>query len=233
MKNEIILLVEDESKVADFIKKGLYEYDYEVDIAYDGVMGKNMALSKEYDLIILDVNLPLLNGYQLCKIIRDFKKEVPILMLTALGNITQKTLGFEAGADDYLLKPFIFKELLLRINALIKRSQVNQPFANNELIMIADLEINRDAKTVTRGGKTIDLTAKEFSLLEYLAINKDKVVSKAEIAENIWDITFDTKTNTIEVYINFLRKKIDSNFEHKLIHTRVGLGYIIKSVEDL
>ena len=233
MQNNKLLLVEDESKVADFIKKGLIEYDFEVDIAYDGVIGKNMALSNHYDLILLDVNLPLLNGYQLCKIIRDFKNNIPILMLTALGNINQKVQGFEAGADDYLLKPFEFKELLLRIKALINRSQKIQNPTTNDLIIIADLEINCGGKTVTRGGKTIDLTAKEFSLLEYLAINKDKVLSKAEIAENVWDISFDTKTNTIEVYINFLRKKIDANFEHKLIHTRVGLGYLIKSTEEI
>ncbi len=224
-----LLLVEDELKVANFIKKGLNEYDYEVDIAIDGIEGKNMVLSMDYDLFILDVNLPLLNGFELCKFIRQFKSDKPILMLTALGSINQKVLGFESGADDYLLKPFEFKELLLRINALIIRSQRNQSQVSNELIHIADLEINRDAKTVTRGNKTIDLTAKEFALLEYLAINEGKIVSKAEIAENVWDVMFDTKTNTVEVYINFLRKKIDANFDNKLIHTRFGLGYTFLS----
>jgi two-component system copper resistance phosphate regulon response regulator CusR len=232
MQHNKLLLVEDENKVADFIKKGLTESDYEVDIALDGVIGKNKSLSHLYDLIILDVNLPLLNGYQLCKIIRDSGSNVPILMLTALGNLNQKILGFNAGADDYLLKPFEFQELLIRIKALIKRTQITQNPANNELIIIDDLQINPDAKTVTRGDKTIELTAKEFSLLEYLALNKGKVISKAEIAEKVWDITFDTKTNSIEVYINFLRKKIDAEFEHKLIHTRVGLGYTLISNND-
>jgi two-component system, OmpR family, copper resistance phosphate regulon response regulator CusR len=229
MQNNKLLLVEDESKVADFIKKGLAEFNYNVDIALDGVVGKNKALSHVYDLIILDVNLPLLNGYQLCKIIRESGNNVPILMLTALGNLNQKVLGFEAGADDYLLKPFEFQELLIRIKALIKRAQKTQYPVNNELIIIDDLEINRDAKTVKRGDKTIELTAKEFSLLEYLALNKGKVISKAEIATKVWDINFDPKTNSIEVYINFLRKKIDSDFEHKLIHTRPGHGYTIIS----
>ena len=231
LKNKL-LLVEDELKVANFIKKGLNEYDYEVDIATDGVVGKNMALAIDYDLFILDVNLPLLNGYELCKSIRQFQSEKPILMLTALGSINQKVLGFEAGADDYLLKPFEFKELLLRIKALINRAQRNQNPLSNDLMHIADLEINRDAKTVTRGGRTVDLTAKEYALLEYLAVNEGKILSKAEIAENVWDIMFDTKTNTIEVYINFLRKKIDANFENKLIQTRFGLGYTIISNSD-
>jgi len=232
MQHNKLLLVEDESKVADFIKKGLTESDYEVDIALDGVIGKNKALSHPYDMIILDVNLPLLNGHQLCKIIRDSGSNVPILMLTALGNINHKILGFDAGADDYLLKPFEFQELLLRIKALIKRTRLTQFSAIKELIIIDDLEINPDAKTVTRGGKTIELTAKEFSLLEYLALNKGKVISKTEIAEKVWDITFDTKTNSIEVYINFLRKKIDADFDHKFIHTRVGLGYTLISNND-
>lgn len=231
MQNNRLLLVEDESKVVDFIKKGLAESDYDVDIALDGVQGKNKALSHAYDLIILDINLPLLNGYQLCKIIRESGIEIPILMLTALGNINQKVLGFEAGADDYLLKPFEFQELLIRIKALIKRTQKIQNSANN-LIVIEDLEINRDAKTVKRGVKNIELTAKEFSLLEYLALNIGKVISKAEIAEKVWDITFDTKTNSIEVYINFLRKKIDSDFENKLIQTRVGFGYTINANQE-
>jgi two-component system, OmpR family, copper resistance phosphate regulon response regulator CusR len=232
MQNNKLLLVEDESKVADFIKKGLAEFSYDVDIALDGVLGKNKALSHTYDLIILDVNLPLLNGYQLCKIIRESGNSVPILMLTALGNLNQKVLGFEAGADDYLLKPFEFQELLIRIKALIKRAQKTQNPLNNELIIINDLEINRDAKTVKIGNKTIELTAKEFSLLEYLALNKGKVISKTEIATKVWDINFDPKTNSIEVYINFLRKKIDSDAENKLIHTRPGLGYTIISIPE-
>lgn len=229
MSNSKILLVEDEIKVANFIINGLKEYGYEVDNANDGVIGKNLALSFDYDMFILDVNLPIINGFELCKTIRHLYTDKPILMLTALGGINQKVQGFESGADDYLLKPFEFRELLLRINVLLQRAQRIQNPTNANLMRVADLEINRDAKTVTRENKTIDLTAKEFALLEYLALNEGKIVSKSEIAENVWDITFDTKTNTIEVYINFLRKKIDANFEKKLIHTRFGLGYTIIS----
>lgn len=224
-----ILIIEDEPKVARFIKQGLEESSFEADIAFDGLIGKNMAINESYDLIILDINLPYINGFELCKQIRMTKKNIPILMLTAHGTTDDKLTGFESGADDYLLKPFEFLELIARIKALLKRTALF-PVTGN-VITIADLEINIDTKTVRRGNKTIELTAKEFSLLEYLAKNKGRVLSRTDIAEKIWDIRFDTGTNVIDVYVNFLRKKIDQGFRLKLIHTKVGMGYVLKDTE--
>lgn len=225
-----ILIVEDEPKVAGFIKKGLEESNFFVDIAFDGVTGKTLALTNPYDLLILDINLPLLNGFQLCKIIRENNQQTPILMLTALGGLEEKVKGFEYGADDYLLKPFEFQELIARILALLKRSKFSQPFAR--VLKIADMEINRDAKTVSRNGKPINLSAKEYSLLDYLASNKDRVISRFELTEKVWGINFDTGTNIVDVYINFLRKKMDADFPVKLIHTRVGMGYILQEEQE-
>jgi DNA-binding response OmpR family regulator len=230
MEIKRILIVEDEPKVAAFIKTGLEESNYKADIAYDGIAGKAMTLSNSYDIIILDINLPQLNGFQLCKIIRENNLQIPVLMLTALGRLEEKVKGFEYGADDYLLKPFEFKELLVRIKALLKRSVTT--LQTPSIIKIVNLEINRDSKTVIRGGKNIELTAREYTLLEFMALNKDKVLSRLELAENVWDINFDTGTNVIDVYINFLRKKMDNDFSPKLIHTRVGLGYILNETED-
>jgi len=218
-----ILLVEDEPKVVEFIKKGLEEKGYEMEVAYDGQMGERLALKGKYDLIILDVILPYLNGYDLCKRIREKGLQIPILMLTALGTTEDKISGFDAGADDYLVKPFEFAELLARIKALSKRS--SGLIQTSNLVKVADLELDLDKKSARRGDRSIELTAKEFALLEFLMTNKGKVVSRSEIAEKVWDITFDTGTNVVDVYINILRKKIDRDFEHKLIHTRIGLGY--------
>lgn len=225
-----ILIVEDEPKVAAFIKKGLEENGFAAEIARDGLVGKAMALANQYKLIILDLNLPLLNGFQLCKLIRENIPNIPVLMLTALGGIDEKVKGFEAGADDYLLKPFEFKELLLRIKALLKRSY--EVGTTSSVIQIADLEINRDEKKVFRNGKTVALSATEYKLLEYMALNKDKVLNKMELAEHVWGIRFDTGTNVVEVYINFLRKKMDAGAEKKLIHTRIGMGYILSEKQD-
>jgi len=225
-----VLIVEDEPKVAAFIKKGLEENCYQADIAFDGIVGKAMALSDKYDIIILDINLPQLNGFQLCKIVRENNPDIPILMLTALGGLEEKVKGFEIGADDYLLKPFEFAELLVRMKALLKRTQIKVPA--NTVIQIADLEINRDAKTVKRAGKSIELSAKEYSLLEYLALNKGRVIPRLELVEKVWDINFDTGTNVVDVFINFLRKKMDNDFKPKLIHTRIGLGYILTETEN-
>lgn len=225
-----ILIVEDEPKVAGFIKKGLEESNFAAEIAFDGLVGKAMALSKKYDLIILDINLPLLNGFVLCQLIRENDQNVPILMLTALGGIEEKVKGFSYGADDYLLKPFEFEELIARINALLKRAKF-QP-TPGRVLTISDLELNRDKKTVVRAGKTIELSAKEFSLLEYFLINKDRIISRYEITDKIWGINFDTGTNVIDVYINFLRKKMDTGFPVKLIHTRTGYGYILTVNEE-
>jgi DNA-binding response OmpR family regulator len=228
MNTAKILIIEDEPKVANFIKKGLEEHNFTSEIAFDGLIGKRMALVEKYDLIILDLNLPQINGLELCTIIRNANIRIPILMLTALGSTDDIVKGFEKGADDYLVKPFEFRELLVRIRALLKRSL--PPTGSNSL-KIANLEINLDAKTVKRDSKPINLTAKEFYLLEYLVKNEGKVISRSEIAEKIWEITFDTGSNVIDVYINFLRKKIDKDFTPKLIHTVVGMGYVVKIEE--
>jgi len=220
-----ILLVEDEPKVSSFIKKGLEEQAYEVDVAYDGFYGKKLALENEYDLLILDVILPKQNGLEVCKEIRAQKPGLAILMLTALGSTDDKILGLDSGADDYLVKPFVFQELLARIRALTRRAY---EAPNNEVLKIADLELNLTKKTVTRSKMPITLTAREFALLHYLMRNKERVVSRVDIIEQVWETSFDTGSNVIDVYINFLRKKIDKDFSPKLIHTLVGMGYVIK-----
>ncbi|HEY9045191.1 MAG TPA: response regulator transcription factor [Ohtaekwangia sp.] len=224
-----ILVIEDEQKVAAFLKSGLEEQGYEVQLAYDGYTGEKLALNKDYQLILLDVIIPHTNGLELCKKIRTVKPSVPILMLTALGTTDDKVTGFDAGADDYLVKPFEFKELLARIKALTKRRKdTAQPESEANILTVADLQLNLDKKIAIRGDKSIPLTAKEFSLLEFLMLNKGRVLSKAEIAERVWEVTFDTGTNVVEVYVNILRKKIDKEFTRKLIHTRIGLGYVIQ-----
>lgn len=224
-----ILVVEDEQKVAAFLKNGLEEQGYNVDLAYDGYTGEKLALNKNYNLILLDVIIPVLNGIELCKIIKGSKPETPILMLTALGTTDDKVTGFDSGADDYLVKPFEFKELVARVKALTKRSSLGQQsnYAPN-IVRVGDLQLDVDKKVAIRGDKTIALTAKEFSLLEYLMRNKGRVVSKVDIAEHVWDINFDTGTNVVEVYVNLLRRKIDKDFPAKLIQTRIGLGYVIQ-----
>jgi DNA-binding response OmpR family regulator len=222
-----ILVVEDEPKVASFVKRGLEENGFSCEIASDGLMGKRMFNAGSYDLIILDLNLPYKNGIELCKEIRISDQKVPVLMLTALGTTEDKLTGFESGADDYLVKPFEFRELLARIRSLLKRISVAETGGN--ILTVLDLEVNLSTYEVTRNGKTIELTQKEFALLVYLLRNKGKVVSRMEIAENVWDINFDTGTNIIDVYVNFLRKKMDKDFSPKLIHTQTGVGYILKA----
>jgi two-component system, OmpR family, copper resistance phosphate regulon response regulator CusR len=225
---ERILIVEDEVKVALSLKEGLEEKGFQVDLAYDGYIGQRMAISQAYDIIILDVNLPSVNGYALCEEIRRHNSTVPILMLTAMGTTEDKLSGFNSGADDYLVKPFEFRELMARINALTKRTRRSVAGGDQSSILkIADLELDQDAKLVKRAGKRIQLTSKEFFLLEYMLRNKGRVLSRADIAEKIWDITFETGTNVIDVYINFLRRKIDKDFSPKLIHTQKGMGYIL------
>lgn len=221
-----ILLVEDEPRVASFIKQGLTEEGFEVDLVYDGQMGKTQALQNDYQVAILDVIVPYINGIDLCKIIKSHKPNLPIILLTALGTTDDKVTGFEAGADDYLVKPFEFRELLARLGALTRRA--GSETTRNNFLKVADLQLDLDKKVAIRGGQVIDLTAKEFSLLEYLMRSRGRVVSRADITEKVWDIHFDTGTNVVEVYINILRKKIDKNFEHKLIQTRIGLGYILQ-----
>jgi DNA-binding response OmpR family regulator len=222
-----ILIVEDEVKVANAVKMGLEENGFEVDVAYDGRIGKGLAASQDYDLVILDLNLPHHNGYEICEVIRRRNSKVPVIMLTALGGMDDKMQAFELGADDYLVKPFDFRELLARIRVFLKRAGADVSAAQRYKLTIADLEIDRERKEVTRAGKKIPLTAKEFQLLELLALHKGKVISKLTIAEKVWNIDFDTGTNVIEVYMNFLRKKIDKDFELKLLHTKTGMGYYI------
>ena len=225
------LIDEDEKRLADLLKAGLEEQGYLVDIAYDGYIGKSLVIRNNYDLVILDINLPLINGYDLCKDIRAYNNEIPIIMLTAMSSADNKLAGFDVGADDYILKPFDFKELLARVKVFLRRSSATEKTEDN-LIKIDDLEINISKKIVFRSGVQIELTAKEYILLEFLAKNKGVVISRIEIAEKIWNLNFDTGTNYIDVYINYLRKKIDKDSSNKLIHTRVGLGYVLKDQND-
>jgi two-component system copper resistance phosphate regulon response regulator CusR len=226
-----ILVVEDEQKVAAFLKDGLEEQGYDIDVAYDGYTGEKLALSRNYQLILMDVIIPMLNGIELCKKIKSYKPNTPILMLTALGTTDDKVTGFDSGADDYLVKPFEFKELTARIKALTKRSQIkDQPNYAPSILRVGDLELNLDKKVAIRESREISLTAKEFALLEYLMKNRDRVVSRNDIAEHVWDINFDTGTNVVEVYMNILRKKVDKDYASKLIHTRIGLGYIMQEL---
>ncbi len=220
-----ILIIEDEPKMASFIKMGLEDADYSADIAYDGMTGKSLALSNKYDLILTDVTLPLLNGFQVCQAIRKNNHNIPIMLLSSLERTEDKLQGFESGADDYLIKPFDFKELLARIKALLRRIQ-NNP-VSSDIIKIANLEINRDSKVVSRSDSPIILSAKEYALLEYLALNRNRVINRTELTEKVWGEGSDTSTNIVDVYINFLRKKMDSNYAPHLIHTRVGFGYIL------
>jgi two-component system, OmpR family, copper resistance phosphate regulon response regulator CusR len=227
MDERRILIVEDEQKIADALRFGLNEQDFAVDVAYDGLIGQKKMHSEKYDLIVLDINLPGINGYDLCKEMRKKDPQVPVIMLTALSALNDKIEGYDAGADDYIIKPFEFRELLMKIRVLLRRSsQQNVPVGN--LLRAADLEMNLDSKEVKRGEQTIHLTAKEFQLLEYLLRNKNRLVSRADIALNVWDIDFDTNTNVIDVYINYVRNKVDKPFEQKLIQTQVGMGYILK-----
>jgi DNA-binding response OmpR family regulator len=219
-----ILIVEDEPKVASFIKKGLEESQLEAEIAYDGFSAEKLAEQYQYNLFILDIIIPGISGLDLCRKLKKLNPDTPVLMLTALGTTDDKIMGFEAGADDYLIKPFEFRELLARVKVLLKKSSPSADIVNR--LVVSDLELDLDKKVARRGGKPIDLTAKEFSLLEYFMRNKGRVLSRNDIAEKVWDASFDFGTNIVDVYINFLRKKIDKGHSEKLIHTRVGFGYI-------
>lgn len=227
-----ILVVEDEIKLAMSLKRGLEEYGFQTSVALDGASARKAIEFSEVNLIIMDVNLPDMNGYDLCRDIRARHNHVPIIMLTALGTIENKLSGFDAGADDYVLKPFEFSELLARIQANRKRSQ--QPYnpEGSSLLTMADLALDLREKTVGRAGQSIPVTPREFALLEYFLRNPGTVLSRNEIAENVWDIPFDSGTNLIDVYINSLRKKIDKEFTTKLIHTRKGIGFMMKEVNE-
>ena len=219
-----ILIVEDEPKVASFIKKGLEENNYDAEIAYDGLSAEKLARQNRYDLFILDIIIPGITGLELCKNLKKLNSNIPVLMLTALGTTDDKIIGFDAGANDYLVKPFEFRELLARVKVLVKKPDQTQNSVN--ILTVGDLELDLDKKVARRGNSNIDLTAKEFSLLEYFMRNSGGVLSRIDIAEKVWDIKFDFGTNVVDVYVNFLRKKIDKGYDIKLIHTRVGFGYV-------
>jgi DNA-binding response OmpR family regulator len=219
-----ILLVEDEIKMANFIARGLKEEDYVVDIACDGQEALFQAEINPYDLIILDVMLPLKDGISVCRELRSKGINVPILMLTSKDRVRDKVLGLNSGADDYLAKPFAFEELLARISALLRRENKDK----TGIIRVGDLEMDKLKHKVTRAGKEIKLTSKEFALLEYLMLNASCVVTRTMISEHVWHEDFDSFTNVIDVYMNFLRKKIDKGYKKKLIHTIHGKGYLLK-----
>ncbi len=226
MQHIRILIVEDEKKIADSIKRGLLASSFEAEVAYDGATGLKMFQQSNYDLIILDVNLPGITGYELCQQIRLTNKSVPVMMLTAMITVEDKLDGFNAGADDYVIKPFDFRELLVRIRALLKR--LHTTVAEGNLLTAADLIMNLSTKEIVRQGKPIHVTAKEFQLLEYFLRNKNRVVSRADIALNVWGLDFEDKSNIIDVYVTYLRKKIDKNFDQPLLQTHIGMGYMLK-----
>ena len=219
-----ILVIEDEKKVARFIQKGLAEEGYAVDLARDGEEGLAMAMDPVHDLIILDIALPKMDGLEVLKRLRGIKMGTPVLLLTVRATIEDKVLGLDCGADDYLTKPFAFQELLARMRALLRRKAEAAP----PVLQVEDLSLDPARRLVTRGGEKIDLTSKEFALLEYLMRNAGRVLSRALISEHVWDYDFDTETNVIDVYVNYLRKKIDPGRGMKLIHTVRGSGYVLK-----
>ncbi len=220
-----VLIVEDEKKVAGFIKKGLEEETYAVDVAYDGEEGLHLAKEGCYDLVILDLMLPKMDGLEVLSELRGGKKDVPILLLTAKDTVEDRVTGLNKGADDYLTKPFAFSELLARVRVLLRRGKAE---VKTEL-QIADLSLNLVSHKVNRGGGEVELTGKEYSLLEYFMRNQGKVLTRTMIAEHVWDYNFDTFTNVIDVYVNHLRKKVDRGHSKKLLHTLRGVGYIMKA----
>ncbi len=218
-----IFLIEDDKRVSDVISRGLQKIGFEVETAFDGKKAYEMAVQNKYDLILLDINIPYINGHQLAVLLRQENIQIPIIFVSALGDIDNKLEAFEKGADDYICKPFDFRELVARIENLLKRTQGK---TNNNTFVVYDLELDTKNKIVKRGSQVIDLTMREFFLLEYLVKNKGRILSKTELLENVWELNFDTGTNIVEVYINYLRNKIDKNFFPKLIHTKPGQGYI-------
>jgi two-component system, OmpR family, copper resistance phosphate regulon response regulator CusR len=221
-----ILLIEDEIKTVQSLRQGLEENQWLVTIALDGDSGRTLALTQGYDVIVSDVMMPGLDGLDLCRMLRESGVHTPVLLLTALGETDDKVKGLEAGADDYLTKPFEFREFLARIRALARRAA--QPAPAGKKLELADLELDLETRTVHRAGRQINLTPREFALLEYLLRNQGKVLSKTEIAEKVWDHDFDTGTNVIEVYVNYLRNKVDKHYDPKLIHTLFGQGYVMR-----
>jgi heavy metal response regulator len=223
-----ILVVEDEKKVASFIRRGLEAEHYEVDVEHDGAAGLSRALATEYDLVILDVMLPGRNGLEVVREMRASRRAVPILLLTARAGLSDKVSGLDLGADDYLTKPFEFAELLARVRALLRRGAPAVP----PTLSVADLTLDPATRRVTRGGQPIDLSPREYALLEFFMRNRGRVLSRTLIAQHVWGIDFDTFTNVIDVYVNYLRRKIDTNFEPKLLQTVRGVGYVLKEPDD-
>lgn len=221
-----ILIVEDEPHVISILKRGLSEEGFEISVAPDAFIALDMIATHSFSLVVLDIMLPGLNGLELCKQLKKSHPQIPIIMLTALGSTENIVTGLDNGADDYLVKPFRIAELSARIRMLIRRYSGFQQA--EDLIVIADLQLNLSAKNVKRAGEEITLTATEYRLLQFLAINKNKILSRIDILENVWDIDFNMGTNVVDVYVNYLRKKIDKPFSNNLIHTVVGLGYILK-----
>jgi two-component system, OmpR family, copper resistance phosphate regulon response regulator CusR len=223
-----VLLIEDDPKISSFVRIGLESNNFNVDVAYDSPIGEKLALSRKYDIIVLDVVIPGISGFELCRNIRNRNIMTPVLMLTSLDSLDDKLKGFDSGADDYLVKPFSFQELMARIKALSRRnkSEIVRP-----VLKIGGLEIDSITRKVKRDGKEINLTATEYKILELLAENKERVFDRMLIAEKIWGFSFNTGTNIIDVHINSLRKKIDRDFEKKLIHTRKGFGYLLSENE--
>lgn len=222
--NMRILIIEDDEKLSRFIAKGLREEQYAVDVSHDGEDGSHWAMENEYDLVILDIMLPKMDGLSMCRLLREKGINTPIIMLTARDNVEDRVNGLNAGADDYLTKPFSFEELLARVRALLRRSNTYK----DEILKVSDLELNPTTRKVMRGGTEINLTGKEYALLEYFMRNEGKIVTETSIIEHVWDMNFESMTNTVNVYIHHLRSKIDRDFGEKLIHTIRGRGFIFK-----
>ncbi|WP_118973170.1 response regulator transcription factor [Taibaiella koreensis] len=225
-----ILLIEDEAAVVNLLKRGLEEEGHEISVALDGRSGYEMATKHYFDALVVDIMLPGMNGIEICRNLREQHNTTPILMLTALGSTENIVTGLDSGADDYLVKPFNFAELLARLRTLFRRKMgiAEEETINDKIISLSDLELNTDSKTVSRAGKALQLTATEFRLAEYLLRNRNRVLSRMDILEYVWGVDFNMNTNVVDVYINYLRKKIDKDFEPKLIHTVVGMGYVLK-----
>jgi len=222
-----ILLVEDEAALAGMLNKGLKEAGYEVTVAPDGLIGHEMAIKNQFDVMILDIMLPGLNGIQLCRQLRKQQVDTPILMLTALGTTENIVSGLDSGADDYLVKPFHFAELEARLRTLVRRKSVGNN-APADVLQIGDLTLNTSTKTASLNGEPVTLTATEYRLLEFMMQNRGRVLTRMELLENVWGIDFNMSTNVVDVYVNYLRKKVDTNAGRKLIHTMIGMGYILK-----
>jgi DNA-binding response OmpR family regulator len=221
-----VLVVEDDVELAQFIQKGLQSEGVSVTLAFDGMIGRSLVNQHRFDVVVLDVNMPGMNGYDLCRFIKVNWPAVSVILLTALGSLDNKVLGFESGADDYLTKPFAFKELLFRLKALARRPS-SRPLLPQRLQLL-DLELDTESHQVWRAGQRVSLTAREYALLEYLLANQGRVVSRVNIQENVWDVHFNTNTNVVDVYINYLRRKIDT-VEPKLLHTVFGVGYMMRA----